>query len=66
MDSKQMDAAKNYWLNYLPLEEMPNLAATICEGYRKNLLTMNEALSAMSCSEKDIKLWIKTNNKIQL
>jgi hypothetical protein len=57
-----MEAAKTYWLRYFPLEEMPDLASIIAEGYRNNLLTDNQALSSMKIVEKSIEEWVKQNN----
>jgi hypothetical protein len=62
--SKQIESAKEYWLNHMPLAEMPSVASIICEQHRKNLLTTSDAMSAMNVVEKEIKVWIKTNNKI--
>ena len=59
-----MDAAKTYWFRYFPLEEMPDLASIIAEGYRNHLITDDQALSAMNIVEKSIENWIKENNKI--
>jgi hypothetical protein len=57
-----MEAAKTYWLRYFPLEEMPDLASIIAEGYRNNLLTDEQALSSMKIVEKSIEDWVKQNN----
>jgi hypothetical protein len=59
-----MEAAKTYWLRYFPLEEMPDLASIIAEGYRKNLITDDQALSGMKMVEKSIEDWVKQNNKL--
>jgi len=59
-----MDSAKIYWLRYLPLEEMPNIASIIAESYRNNLITENEALSGMCNVEDSITDWVKENNKL--
>jgi hypothetical protein len=57
-----MDSAKVYWLRYFPLEEMPNVASTIAESYRNNLITESEAISGMRMVEKEIENWVKENN----
>jgi hypothetical protein len=59
-----IDAAKEYWLKYFPLEEMPRIPSIIAEGYRKHLLTDNQALSAMDIAEGIIKDWVKENNSL--
>jgi hypothetical protein len=64
--SKKIESAKEYWLDYMPLAEMPSVASIICEEYRKNLLTTHDAMSAMNVVEKEIKEWIKCNNKINI
>jgi hypothetical protein len=63
-NKKTIDAAKEYWLKYFPLEEMPDMASIIAEGYRNHLLTDDQALSGMNIVEESIKTWIKENNKL--
>lgn len=66
MKKEIIDAAKTYWLRYFPLEEMPDLASIIAESYRNNLITDDQALSAMNIVEKSIENWIKENNRINI
>ena len=61
---KIIDYAKKYWLRFLPIEEMPDIASVICEGYRNNLLTENQAMSGMNLVKKEIVYWINENNKL--
>ena len=63
-NSKIINAAKEYWLKYFPLEEMPDMASIIAEGYRNHLLTDDQALSGMNMVEDSIKNWIKENNSL--
>lgn len=59
-----MDSAKVYWLRYFPLEEMPNVASTIAESYRNDLITEYEAISAMRLVENEIENWVNENNTL--
>ena len=43
---------------------MPEIASVICEGYRNNLLTENQAMSGMDLVKKEITFWINENNKL--
>jgi hypothetical protein len=60
----KLQSAKIYWLRYFPLEEMPNVASTIAESYRNNLITEFEAIRGMRFVEREIKKWIKNNELI--
>lgn len=59
-----MECAKVYWLRYFPIEEMPSLASIIVESYRKKLISEEDAIKSLSLVEKDIKDWIKSNEKL--
>lgn len=43
---------------------MPNVASTIAESYRNNLITEFEAIRGMRFVEREIKKWIKNNELI--
>jgi hypothetical protein len=64
MKKEIMEAAKTYWLRYFPLEEMPDLASIVAEGYRNNLLTDDQALSSMKIAERYIEEWVKENKNL--
>jgi len=59
-----MECAKAYWLKYFPISEMPSLASIIVESYRKHLISEEDAIKSLSLVEKDIKEWIKSNEKL--